>query len=113
MRPDPGGARQALSPAAKEHPRPSATGGVLRSADAVPVAAVQVPLEDLPVFCAGDARTGLACKLEIAGCLVLVARQGACPGDGLAGVGEVERRHLARRGLRELQAPVSYTHLTL
>src|SRR5450830_2127766 len=104
MRPDPGGARQVLSPAPKEHPHPLATGEVLRSTDAVPVATVQVPLEDLPLFWVGDARAGFACKLEIAGGLVLVARQGACPGDGLAGIGKVKRRHLTRRGLRELQA---------
>jgi hypothetical protein len=68
------------------------------------VAVLQVPLEHLLVFSVDDACAGLACKLEIMGPLVLVARQGACPGDSLAGVGEVERRHLTRRGLRELQA---------
>src|SRR5450756_1471442 len=81
----------------------------LRSADAVPVAAVQVVLENLSVFCASDACAGLTRKIEIAGRLGLVACQSTCPGDGLAGVGEVERRHLTRRGLRA----VSYTHLTL
>src|SRR5450756_2407585 len=96
MRANPGRTRQALSVAAKERHRPLATGGVLRSSDAVPVAAVQVFLEDLSVFCVGDACAGLARKLEIAGRLGLVACQSACPGDGLAGVGEVERRHLAR-----------------